>query len=56
MAKKDTFFEKRAQKNPPAYSIPFLSVLHQNKSLHNFFKSGQHSIVERDIDLEYTLN
>ena len=25
-------------------SIPFLSVLHQNKALHNFHKRGQHPI------------
>ena len=35
------------------YSIPFLSVLHQNKALYNFRKTGQRSIVERNIGLEY---
>ena len=31
---------------PLPYSIPFLSVLHQNKALHDFHKRGQHSIVK----------
>ena len=39
----------------PPYSIPFLSVLHQNKALHNFPKRGQRSIVERNIGLECVL-
>ena len=30
-----------------------LSVLHQNKALHNFHKKGQRSIVENNIGLEY---
>ena len=35
------FDEKRALKiPPPPYSIIFLSVLHQNKVLHNFCKRG----------------
>ena len=29
------------------YSIPFLSVLHQNKALHNFHKKEQRSTVGR---------
>ena len=54
--KKGHFFEKRAPKtSPPSYSIPFLSVLHQNQALHNFCKSGQRSIVECHIGLEYAL-
>ena len=52
--KKGTFFEKRVQKSPP-YSIPFLNVLHQNKALYNFCKKEQLSIVERKIDLKYSL-
>ena len=28
------------------YSIPFLSILHKNKALHNFHKRGQHPTVE----------
>ena len=32
--------------NPFPYSVPFLSVLHQNKALYNFHKRGQISIVE----------
>ena len=52
--KKDTFFAKRAPKNSPLpYSIPFLSVLHQNKALHNFCQRGHCSIVKRNIGLEY---
>ena len=48
---------KKGTKNlpPPCYSIPFLSVLHQNKSLHNFCKRGQRSIVEHNIGPEYAL-
>ena len=54
--KKEHFFEKRAPKIPlPPYSIPFLSVLHQNKALYNFRKRGQRSILERNIGLEYAL-
>ena len=41
---------------PSPYSIPFLKVLYQNKTLHNFPKSGQHSIVKRNIGVEYALN
>ena len=59
LVRKGTFFEKRTldTKNvtPLPYSIPFLSVLHRNKALHNFRKNGQRSIVERDIGLEYAL-
>ena len=66
ICKKDTF-EKRAlflKKrhqifHPPPYSIPFLSVLYQNKALYNFRKRGRSSIVKRNIEpnigLEYTL-
>ena len=32
---------------PWPYSIPFLSVLHQNKAFHGFRKKGQRSIVEQ---------
>ena len=39
----------------PPCSIPFLSVLHQNKASQNFYKSGQRSIVERNMGLEYAL-
>ena len=50
------FFEKGAQKiSPPPYSITLISVLHENKALHNFCKRGQHSIVECNIGLEYAL-
>ena len=54
LARKSTFFEKRAPKTLP-YSIPFLSVLHRNKALHNFWERGQHSIVKHNIGLEYAL-
>ena len=46
--KKGTFLKK-------GLSIPFLSVLHQNKALHNFRKRVQRLIVERNIGLEYAL-
>ena len=36
---------------PFPYSVPFLSVLHQNKALYNFCKRGQCSIVEYNIGL-----
>ena len=39
----------------PPYSIPFLSVLYQNKALYNFGKREERSIVERNIVLEYPL-
>ena len=40
------FFEKKGNKNlTTPYSIPFLSVLHQNKVLHNFHKRGQRPTV-----------
>ena len=56
--KKERFFYKKGTKNLPPplpYSIPFLSVFHQNKNLHNFLKRGQRSIVELSIGLEYAL-
>ena len=56
--KKSAFFIKRAPKiylPPLPYSIPFLSVFHQNKNLHNFLKRGQRSIVEISMGLEYAL-
>ena len=56
--KKTTFFEIRDPKiSPPLpipppppspYSIPFLSVLHQNKAFHNFLKRKHRSIVKRN--------
>ena len=49
------FLKKRAPKISPPYSIPFLSVLHQNKALHNFRKRVQPSIVKGNIGLEYAL-
>ena len=45
LAKKDTFFKKGTKTYTTPYSIHFLSVLHQNKGLHNFHKMGQHPIV-----------
>ena len=39
------FLKKKGPKiSPPLYSIPFLSVLNQNKALHNFHRRGQHPI------------
>ena len=52
--KKGHFLWKKGTKNlTHPYSIPFLSVLHQNKALYNFHKKGQRSIVEYNIGLEY---
>ena len=59
--KKEHLFYKKGTKNLPpppptlSYSIPFLSVFHQNKNLHNFHKRGQRSIVELSMGLEYAL-
>ena len=51
LRKKGTFFQKMAPKNLlPSYPVPFLSVLHQKKVLHNFRK------YLRNIGLEYALN
>ena len=57
IGQKGHFFEKKKcpQNFTPPYSIPFLSVLHQNKALHNFCKKEQRSIVECNIGLEYAL-
>ena len=52
--KRALFFQKRTPKISP-YSIPFLSVLHQNKALYDFWKKWQLSIVERNIGLKYDL-
>ena len=41
--------------SPSSIQSPFLSVFRRNKALYNFRKTGQHSIVERDIGLEYAL-
>ena len=58
LARKGTYLLKKDHKNspPPTHSISFLSVLHQNKALHNFPNRGQSSIVERNIGLEYALS
>ena len=42
--KKGTFLEKDTKSFTTPYSIPFLSVLHQNKALHKFHKTGQQPI------------
>ena len=43
ISQKGHFFKKKVTKNfPTPYSIPFLSVMHQNKALHNFHKRRQH--------------
>ena len=42
------FFSKKGTRNfTTPYSIPFLSVLHQNKALHNFHKRGQRATAGR---------
>ena len=43
---KNFFWKKGHQKKftTAPYSIPFLSIWHQNKALHNFHKMGQHPI------------
>ena len=38
------------------HPYPFLNVLNQNKAFHNFRKTGQRSIVECNIGLEYALS
>ena len=53
--KKGTLLEKGNQKPLLPLSIPFLSVLYQNKALHNFPKRRQRLIVKRNIDPEYVL-
>ena len=48
LAKMGIFFEEKRTKNfTTPYSIPFLSVLHQNKALNNFNKRGQLPTVGR---------
>ena len=54
--KKGIFLKKSPTPPPSPYSIPFLKVLYQNKTLHNSPKGGQHSIVKRNVGLEYALN
>ena len=50
------FFNKRGTKNfPTPYSIPFPSVLHQKKALHNFDKRTQHLTVGLIKGLDYGL-
>ena len=55
--RKVTFFKKRAPKMLPlpCYSIPFWNALHRNKALYNCCKTWQHSIIQRNICLEYAL-
>ena len=50
--KKDTFFGKKGTKNPPLFNF-FLSILHQNKVLHDSHKRVQRSIVKHNTALEY---
>ena len=54
LLKKATFLKKSSAL--PSFPIPFLNVLRQNKALRNFPKRAQHSIVKRNIGLEYTLS
>ena len=53
---KTDIFLKKVLVLPPPYLIPFLKVLYQNKTFHNFPKRGQHSIFKRNMGLEYTLS
>ena len=59
LARKGTFFEKKKKKCTksyiPSYPIPFPSVFHQSKALHNFQKRGQLLIV-RCITTEHWKN
>ena len=55
LSERALFYEKGHQKFHPSYSIPFLSVLHQNKALYNFHKRGKYSGVKLNIGLENTL-
>ena len=56
LARKKRYFLKKGTKNvTPLYLIPFLSLLHQNKALKNFWKRRQCLIVEHNIGLEYAL-
>ena len=51
-----SFFQKKGTKNlTTPYSIPFLSVLHQNNALHNFHKRGKRSAVGHIKRLDYGL-
>ena len=40
----EPFFKKKSKNFTTAYSFLFLSVLHQNKALHNFHKREQRPI------------
>ena len=44
LTRKGIFFEKKAAKVLPPYSIPFLNVLHRSKT-YNFRKMGQRSAI-----------
>ena len=47
------FFQKKGTKNfTTPYSLLFLSVLHQNKTLHNFHKRWKRPIVGRKKGLD----
>ena len=49
LATKHTFLKKEPEQFQPfsPYSISFLSVLHQNKAWHNFWKRAERLLVER---------
>lgn len=57
LARNGTLSLKKGLQNfhPSPYSIPFLIFLPKNKSFYNFWKKGQHLIVQRNIGLEYAL-
>ena len=58
LARKSTFLKKKRHQNfnpPPLYSIPFVSVLHQNKALHNFRKREKGAAFDSQTQYRSTL-
>ena len=56
IGQKDTFLENKITKNFTApYSTRYLSVLHQNKALHNFYKWRQRPVARHMKDLDQGL-
>ena len=54
LAKKVQFLEKKVGLKyfTISYSMPLLSILHQNKALHTFHKKGQYQIARHIKSLE----
>ena len=44
--------QRRIKNFTASYLIPFLSVLHENKALHNFLNGGQRLIARRIKSLD----